>query len=148
MQTRVRMLFPCGSEFNYFSCLPLHAHAWILFYFQYSLWFWAFQLPFIHIVSGCQYRYELTEMNWNPDTMCMKGSWNDQNHNDNTTRMTKYKFKYSDWQPSRNGQCVLTFSPFCISLSTLAETHPFLNSLHFLCEPKCGENNFSPHQNV
>jgi hypothetical protein len=22
----------------------------------------------------------------------MKGGWNDQNHNDNTTRMTKYKF--------------------------------------------------------
>jgi hypothetical protein len=31
-------------------------------------------------------------LNWNPDTMCMKGSWNDQNHNDNTTWLAKYKF--------------------------------------------------------
>jgi hypothetical protein len=30
-------------------------------------------------------------LNWNPDTMCTKGCWKDQNHNDNTTPITKYK---------------------------------------------------------
>jgi hypothetical protein len=30
-------------------------------------------------------------LNWNSDTFCMKGCWNDQSHNDTTTRMTKYK---------------------------------------------------------
>jgi hypothetical protein len=33
-----------------------------------------------------------SHLNWNPNTVCEKGCWNDQIHNDNTTRMTKYKF--------------------------------------------------------
>jgi hypothetical protein len=36
--------------------------------------------------------YISSYLNWNPDTMYKKGFWNDQIHNDNTTRVTKYKF--------------------------------------------------------
>jgi hypothetical protein len=30
----------------------------------------------------------------NPDIMCIKGCWNNQNNNDYTTRIIKYKFKW------------------------------------------------------
>jgi hypothetical protein len=33
--------------------------------------------------------YISSYLNWNHDTVCLKGCWNDQNHNDNTTGKSK-----------------------------------------------------------
>jgi hypothetical protein len=43
------------------------------------------------LCQSFQFKYELIE---NPDIMCIKGCWYNQNNNDYTTQMTKYKFKF------------------------------------------------------
>jgi hypothetical protein len=46
-----------------------------------------------------------------PDTMCIKGRWNNQNNNDYTTRMTKYKYELHIFNFLENAILIFTADP-------------------------------------